>query len=73
MFDISISELFVIILAIIIFVAPKNLPTLARALGKITQKTKNFILEIKNEIDIEDRFKELKNIEKEIKSRSRKN
>ena len=73
MFDISISELFVIILAIIIFVAPKNLPTLASALGKITQKTKNFILEIKNEIDTEDRFKELKNIEKEIKSRSRKN
>ena len=73
MFDISIAELIIITMAIIIFVAPKNLPALARTLGKVSQKIKNFFLEIKNEIDTEERFKELKSIEKEIKRRSKNN
>ena len=73
MFDISIAELIIITMAIITFVAPKNLPTLARTLGKVSQKIKNFFLEIKNEIDTEERFKELKSIEKEIKRRSKNN
>jgi len=73
MFDISIAELIIITMAIIIFVAPKNLPTLARTLGKVSQKIKNFLHEIKNEIDTEERFKELKSIEKEIKRRSKNN
>tara|TARA_B100000035_G_scaffold24868_2_gene19571 strand:+ start:54504 stop:54725 length:222 start_codon:yes stop_codon:yes gene_type:complete len=72
MLDISLAELFVVMCVIIIFVAPKNLPTLGRFLGKIFKKIRIFIEEIKNEIDTEERFEELKKIEKEINKRTKK-
>lgn len=72
MLDISLAELLVVISVIIIFVAPKNLPFLGRSVGKIFKKVKNFIDEIKNEIDTEERFEELKKIEKEISKRTKK-
>ncbi|MFL2980131.1 MAG: twin-arginine translocase TatA/TatE family subunit [Methylophilaceae bacterium] len=68
MFDISFAELIIIILAIIIFVSPKNLPVLARGAGKFSKKLKNFIYEIKQELHRESKFKQLKKIEKEIKN-----
>ena len=71
MFDISFAELLIIFLALIIFVAPKNIPMLARGAGKITKKVKIFILDIKRELERESKFKELKNIEKEIKKNSK--
>lgn len=72
MLDISLAELVVVLFVIIIFVAPKNLPTLGRALGRIFRNVKKFIEDIKNEIDTEGRLKELKEIEKEISKRSNK-
>ena len=72
MLDISLAELIVILCVIVIFVAPKNLPTLGRFFGRALRKTKNYIDNIRNEIDTEDRFKELKKIEKEINKRSTK-
>ena len=72
MFDISFAELLIIFLALIIFVAPKNIPMLARGAGKITKKVKIFISDIKKELQRESKFKELKNIEKEIKKNQRK-
>ncbi len=71
MLDISFAELIVILLAIIIFVAPKNLPTVGRAFGKTIRNVKVFFDDIKNEIDTEARFNELKKIENEIKKRSK--
>ena len=53
MLDISLAELLVVICVIIIFVAPKNLPTLGRSVGRVFKKVRNFIDEIKNEIDTE--------------------
>lgn len=70
MFDISFSELIVILVVIILFVSPKNLPLLARGAGKLAQKIKIFTQEIKSELDREENFQELKNIEKELKKRS---
>ena len=72
MLDISLDELLVVICVIIIFVAPKNLPTIVRSVGRVFKKVRNFIDEIKNEIDTEERFEELKKIEKEISKRTKK-
>ena len=72
MLDISLAELLVVICVIIIFVEPKNLPTLGRSVGRVFKKVRNFIDEIKNEIDTEERFEELKKIEKEISKRTKK-
>jgi len=72
MFDISISELLIIFLVLIIFVGPKNLPTIAKTFGKISGKVKDFFNNVKEEIEREDNYKELKKIEKEIKERSNK-
>ena len=71
MIDISFAELFIIFLALIIFVGPKNIPMLARGAGKITKKVKIFISDIKKELERESKFKELKNIEKDIKKNSK--
>ena len=71
MFDISFAELSIIFLALIIFVAPKNIPMLVRGAGKITKKVKIFISDIKRELERESKFKELKNIEKDIKKNSK--
>ena len=68
MFDISIAELIIIFLSIILFVLTYLL-MLARGAGKITKKVKIFISDIKKELERESKFKELKNIEKEIKKK----
>lgn len=70
MFDISFAELVTILVIILLFISPKNLPVLARATGKLAQKIKNFIGEIKSELDREENFHELKSIEQELKKRS---
>ena len=71
MFNISLSELIIVLLTIIFFVSPENIPILARGAGKATKKVRIFILDIKKELEREDKFKELKNIEKEIKKNSK--
>ena len=67
MFDISFAELLVVVFALIMFVSPKNIPLLARGAGKLMKKVRFLISDIKKEIEREDKFKELKDIEKEIK------
>ena len=67
MFDISFAELFVVILVLIICVSPKNIPVLARGAGKFAKTVRLFLSDIKKELEREDKFKELKDIEKEIK------
>ena len=71
MFDISLAELVIITLVLIIFVSPKNIPVLARGAGKITKKLKFFVYKIKQELQREAKFKQLKNIEKEIKKNTK--
>jgi len=70
MFDISFSELLLVILAVILFISPKNIRSIARASGRMLKKSKSFMEDIKEEIEREDKFKELKKIQKEIKKRS---
>ena len=70
MFDISFSELLLVIFALILFISPKNILSVARAAGRIVKKSKSFMADIKEEIEREDKFKGLKKIQKEIKKRS---
>ena len=50
-----------------IAIAPKNFPTLFKAISKLYRKAKNSLLDIKDEIEREDKFQELKKIENELK------
>ena len=70
MFDISFSELLIVIFTAILFIPSKNIPTIARAFGKMLKKSKSFMADIKEEIEREGKFKELKKIQKEIKKSS---
>tara|TARA_B100000768_G_scaffold163952_1_gene165559 strand:- start:1044 stop:1265 length:222 start_codon:yes stop_codon:yes gene_type:complete len=72
MFDISFSELLIVIFTAILFIPSKNIPTIARTFGKMLKKSKSFMADIKEEIEREGKFKELKKIQKEIKKRSNK-
>ena len=73
MFDISFSELVLITIVFILFVSPKKIPTLAKSVGQFSQKIKQFIFDVKEEIGRDEKFKELKKIQRELKKSSTKN
>ncbi|MEK9777852.1 MAG: twin-arginine translocase TatA/TatE family subunit [Methylophilaceae bacterium] len=73
MFDISFSELVLITIVFILFVSPKKIPTLAKSAGQFSQKIKQFIFDVKEEIGRDEKFKELKKIQRELKKSSTKN
>ena len=54
MLDISFAELCLVLLVAIIFISPKNFPTLFKAMSKLYKKAKNSLLDIKDEIERED-------------------
>ena len=67
MLDISFAELCIVLLVGIIFISPKNFPTLFKAMARLYKKAKNSLLDIRDEIEREDKFQELKKIENEFK------
>lgn len=67
MLDISFAELCIVFLVGIIFISPKNFPTLFKAMARMYKKAKNSLLDIRDEIEREDKFQELKKIENEFK------
>ena len=67
MLDISFAELCIVLLVAIIFVSPKNFPSLFKSMARLYKKSKNSLLDIKEEIEREDKFQELKKIENEFK------
>ena len=67
MLDISFAELSIVLLVGIIFISPKNFPTLFKAMARMYKKAKNSLLDIRDEIEREDKFQELKKIENEFK------
>jgi len=73
MFDISFAELVLITIVFILFVSPKKIPPLAKSAGQFSQKIKQFIFDVKEEIGRDEKFKELKKIQRELKKSSTKN
>jgi len=67
MLDISFAELCIILFVAVIFISPKKFPTLFKAMAKLYKKAKSSLLDIKEEIEREDKFQELKKIENEFK------
>jgi len=83
MLDISFAELCIVLFVAVIFISPKKFPTLFKAMAnfispkkfptlfkamaKLYKKAKSSLLGIKEEIEREDKFQELKKIENEFK------
>jgi len=67
MLDISFAELCIVLFVAVVFVSPKNFPTLFKSIARIYKKAKDSLLDIKEEIEREDKFQELKKIENEFK------
>ena len=70
MFDVSFSELVVIFFVALIVIGPEKLPKVAKVLGKLTRRAQNYIGKLKEEIEREEKFKELQKIQREIKKKS---
>ena len=73
MFGLSILELLIVVIAIIVFIKPKDLPLLAYKIGKWYRKLRNVQLSFTREWqsfqqNIEDEMKEVKEIVKPLES-----
>ena len=70
MFDISFSELVVVFFVALMVIGPEKLPKVAKVLGKLTGRAQNYIGKFKEEIEREEKFRELQKIQREIKKKS---
>lgn len=66
MFDLSFFEIIVIGVVALIVIGPEKLPSVARSLGRFTGKAQRYISQIKEEVNREVRFDELKSLQGEI-------
>ena len=66
MFNIGFAELLLILLIAFVVVGPKDLPKVARALGRFVRYIRNMIEEVKRESGLDEVEKELKNIERKV-------
>lgn len=61
MFSIGLFEIILILLAIVIFVKPEDMPKFFHSVGTLFRKLKNFFIEIKNQISsVTDEFNDTK-------------
>jgi len=66
MFGFSLAELFLVLLVILIFVKPQDLPELARYAGKAIYHGKKFYQKIKNSLTELEKELEIQNLKQEI-------
>ena len=66
MFNIGFAELLVILLIAFVVVGPKDLPKIARALGRFVKYVRNMIEEVKRESGLDEVEKEMKTMEQKI-------
>ena len=66
MFNIGFSELIVVLLIAFLVVGPKDLPKVARWLGRMVKKLKQLIREVKQETGWDDLGKELKDTKSSV-------
>ncbi len=67
MFNIGFSELILILLVAFLIVGPKDLPRVARSLGRFVRFLKEKWAEFVRETDMGDTISELKGVEKDLK------
>lgn len=66
MFDISFMELLVISMVALIVIGPERLPTVARTLGNLYGRCRNFVYSVRTDIHNEMRMEELKNMQSSV-------
>ena len=66
MFNIGFAELLLILLIAFVVVGPKDLPKIARALGRFVKYMRNMIEEVKRESGLDEVEKEMKTMERKI-------
>ena len=66
MFNIGFAELLLILLIAFVVVGPKDLPKIARALGRFVKYLRNMMEEVKRESGLDEVEKELKTMERKI-------
>ena len=66
MFNIGFAELLLILLIAFVVVGPKDLPKIARALGRFVKYVRNMIEEVKRESGLDEVEKEIKTMERKI-------
>jgi sec-independent protein translocase protein TatB len=66
-FDVSFSELLVIAVVALLVIGPEKLPKVARTLGAFVGRMQRYMAQVKEEVNREMRFEELKNLQQEIK------
>lgn len=67
MFNIGFSELVLILLVAFVIVGPKDLPKVARALGRWIKTIKKAVFEFKQETGLDEALDELKKTERDLK------
>lgn len=67
MFDVSFSELLVIAVVALLVIGPEKLPKLARTAGAFVGRMQRYMAQVKEEVNREMRFEELKSLQQEIK------
>ena len=66
MFDISFMELLVISMVALIVIGPERLPTVARTLGNLYGRCRNFVYSVRTDIHNEMRMEELKKMQSSL-------
>jgi len=66
MFDISFMELLVISMVALIVIGPEKLPTVARTLGNLYGRCRNFVYSVRTDIHNEMRMEELKKMQSSV-------
>ena len=67
MFDISFAELMMIAIVALIVIGPDKLPQVAKTVGAYVGRLQRYVAQVKEEVNREVRFEELKNLQQEIK------
>ena len=67
MIDFSFSEIMVVLVVAILFIKPQNIPEISKRSGKFYSKIKNLFNDVKEEVFREEKFKDLKKIQRELK------
>ena len=67
MFNIGMAEIILLLLIAFLVVGPKDLPKVARALGRFVRYVREMIEEVKRETGLDEVADELKDIDREIK------
>ncbi len=66
MFNIGFTELLLVLVIAYVFVGPKDLPKVARWLGRMVKKLRQLIREVKDEVGWDEMMNETEDIRKDI-------